>query len=308
MAAAFGVLLLRAVACLSFPIVYRLGGWIGALGARVPVRAVRFAAVTIGTCLPELNKAEQRALLRRSLRESARMVAELGLIWIWSRERLLALIQDVDGEAHLQAALARGRGVILVTPHLGAWELAGLYCSSRFPLTVLYMQADTSVLARFMARGRGRFGANLAPSTSGGLRMLMRGLDRGHAVAVMPDQEPRGGSGLFAPFFGVQAHTTTLVWRLARRSGAPAILGFAARLEGGRGFRIHLRPLPPAIYDADAQVSVSVLNLEIEQLVREYPEQYLWSYKRFRIRPPGYANPYRGGSASRAADLADPRY
>jgi KDO2-lipid IV(A) lauroyltransferase len=257
--------------------------------------------VTIRICLPELNEDEQRALLRRSLRESARMVAELGPVWTWSRGRLLALVREVDGEAHLQSALAHGRGVILVTPHLGAWELAGLYCSSRFPLTMLYRQADTSVLARFMERGRGRFGASLAPSTSGGLRMLMQALDRGEAVAVMPDQEPRGGSGLFAPFFGVQAHTTTLVWRLARRSGAPAILGFAERLEGGRGFRIHLRPLPPAIHDADAQVSVSALNLEIERLVREYPEQYLWSYKRFRIRPSGEPNPYRVATYAKTA-------
>jgi KDO2-lipid IV(A) lauroyltransferase len=109
----------------------------------------------------------------------------------------------------------------------------------------------------------------------------------------MPDQDPRRGAGVFVPFFGVPANTSTLVSRLAARSGAAVMLAFAERLPGGAGFRLHFRAASEAVRDTDLVRSASALNLDIERLVRERPEQYLWSYKRFSVRPPGEANPYR---------------
>jgi len=289
----FGLLALRGVALLPFPIIYRVAGVLGRIAARLPLRPVRFATITIRTSFPGLSTRERAALLRRSTAESARTVCELGALWTWSRNHVLGLVREVRGEHHLQAALAHGRGVILAGPHLGAWELIGLYCSSRSSITALYKRPAVTTLERFYRRGRTRFGARLAPGTPGGIRTLVRALSDGHIVGIMPDQDPRRGAGVFVPFFGVLANTTTLVSRLAQRSGAPVVLAFAERLPAGAGFRLHFSPASPAVYDADLLASASALNLDIERLVRDCPEQYLWSYKRFRVRPPGEANPYR---------------
>ncbi len=288
-----GVVALRGLALLPFPGIYRLAGALGRAAALLPAKPVRFAGITIKTCFPDMSPREQQALAHRSVAESVRTVCELGAFWTWSRERVFGLVRDVRGAELLETAYSEGRGVIVLAPHLGAWELASLYCSSRFPVTALYRRPPDATLDRFYARGRTRFGATLVPATPGGIRRLVRALSAGHVVGIMPDQDPRRGAGVFVPFFGVLANTTTLVSRLAARSGAPVMLAFAERLADGAGFRLHLNPASQAVYDADVVASVSSLNLDIESLVRSCPEQYLWSYKRFSVRPAGEANPYR---------------
>jgi KDO2-lipid IV(A) lauroyltransferase len=108
----------------------------------------------------------------------------------------------------------------------------------------------------------------------------------------MPDQDPGLGAGVFVPFFGVLAATSTLIARLVQTTGASMVLAFAERLPSGAGFRLHLRPGSPGIHDPDLLAATASLNCDIEGLVRERPEQYVWSYKRFRIRPPGDPSPY----------------
>jgi len=216
----------------------------------------------------------------------------LAALWTWSRDRVFRLVRELDGEPHLQAALAKG-GIVLVGPHLGAWELVGLYCSSRFGQTSVYVPPFDPALDRFFVRGRTRFGGHLAPATLGGTRALLRALSQGESVGIMPDQDPGRGAGVFVPFFGVLARTTTLVARLAERTGASVVLAYAERLPAGAGFRLHFRPASPEIHDPDVLVATAAMNRDIERLVRECPDQYLWSYKRFRIRPPGEASPYR---------------
>ena len=292
-AAWFGLLGLRALARLPFRAIYGVAGALGWVAARLPLRPVRFAAVTIRTCFPQLSERSQQALVRRSTVASARAACEVGAFCTWPRDRVLGLVRDVRGLDLLEAAVAAGRGVILAGPHLGAWELVGLYCSSRFPFTALYRRPVDAALERFLAQGRARFGSRLAPGTPGGLRTLARALASGEIVGLMPDQDPRRGAGVFVPFFGVLANTTTLVSRLAGRSGAPVILAFAERLPGGVGFRLHFRNASAAVSDADLLTSVTALNADIERLICDCPEQYLWSYKRFSVRPRGEENPYR---------------
>ncbi|MFO7691679.1 MAG: lysophospholipid acyltransferase family protein [Vicinamibacterales bacterium] len=288
-----GAVALRAVSLLPLPLIHQVGGMLGAMAASLPIKPARFAAVTLGLCFPELSPRERRALLRRSLAESGRTLCELGALWTWRRERVLGLIRDISGEEHLRAALDERRGVILAAPHLGAWELGALYCSAAHPFTALYKRRTVTALDRFIARGRSRFGARLVPANAAGIRTLVRELAEGRLVGIMPDQDPRRGAGVFAPFFGVLANTTTLVSRLARRTGAPVMVAFAERLPRGAGYRLHFSPASPAICDPDPAAAAAALNQDIERLVRRRPDQYLWSYKRFRVRPDGDANPYR---------------
>ena len=130
--------LLRAFAALPLPLSHALGTALGWGLILIPNDRRRAARVNIPLCLPELSRAEQRRLLRTSLIETGKTFCETGALWLWPPERLLALVKGVSGEAQVQAALAQGKGIIFATPHLGSWEMIGLYGSTRFPITTLF--------------------------------------------------------------------------------------------------------------------------------------------------------------------------
>jgi KDO2-lipid IV(A) lauroyltransferase len=280
---------------LSFPSCYRFGGWAGRALAAGPTVERCATLANLEMCLPELGADERAALAKASLIETGRTFAEFGALWCWPAERVLSLVAEVRGLELFERARAAGRGLILLTPHLGAWELCGLYFSSLAPLTAMYKRPAVEEIECFYNAARGRLGAKLAPNDAGGVAMVYRALKSGEVVGILPDQDPGRGSGVFVPYFGVLANTTTLVAKLAARSGAALLLVWAERLERARGFRIHIVEPRRAIGVEDPIAGTIALNAEIEDLIRGAPEQYLWSYKRFRTRPEGLSCPYRQG-------------
>jgi KDO2-lipid IV(A) lauroyltransferase len=148
------------------------------------------------------------------------------------------------------------------------------------PITVLYRPPKLKWLEPLMRAGRSRGYGKLAPTTLGGVRQLLRALRAGEAVGLLPDQVPGNGEGLWAEFFGRQAYTMTLVGKLQRATGCAVILAFARRLPGGRGFRLELRAVPD---DLSGTAGARRLNAALEALIRGCPEQYLWSYNRFKV-------------------------
>ncbi len=284
--AAFVEVLFRLLARLPLPLLHRLGAGIGWLFSVIPNRHLAVTRRNIALCFPELNAAEQQSLVRRSLMETGKTVLEMPLLWCGDGERVLGLVRETVGVEHVDAALAAGRGAIPVSPHLGAWELVGLYLGHRHPLTALYRPPRQADFDRFIHRSRERLGARLVPTDGAGVRALYRALGQGELAGILPDQEPREG-GVFASFFGIPAYTITLVSRLAGRGGAPVILSFAERLPRGAGYRLHFIPIPPAVADPDPETAATALNGAITEAVRDLPAQYQWSYKRFSTRPPG---------------------
>lgn len=281
--------LLRLTAALPLAWNHRLGALLGGLLWRIPNPLRRIAERNLALCFPEQSALERNRLLRRNLQETAKGLLELGPLWLWPGERALELIRKpAAGEDALAAAVSRKQGVILVTPHLGAWELAGLYYSSRYPLTILYRPSRMG-LDEISRRGRGRLGGQVVATDAGGLRALLTALHRGEALGILPDQDTGGvgdGEGLFAPFFGIAAGTMTLVSRLALKHQTPVFLTWAERLPHGQGYTLHLRALPAVTAAASLQASVAALNQGVEAAARALPEQYLWAYKRFKTRPP----------------------
>jgi Kdo2-lipid IVA lauroyltransferase/acyltransferase len=287
---------IRMLGRLGYRAIHRLGGAAGRVLAAVPNDSLRATRLNLEMCLPELDAVERRNLERASLIESGRTMLELGALWCWPRERVLALVRETEGLDLFQAALARKRGVLLLTPHLGSWELAGLFVSSIAPVTAMYTPPRHREMERFYNGARERLGARLVPADASGVRALHRAIREGQVAGVLPDQDPGHGSGLFVPFFGVLANTTTLVAKLAHKTGAPVVLTWAERLEGGAGYRMHfVEPAMPELAGGDTEAAVRAMNRELERLIRSSPCQYLWSYKRFRYRPPGLKNPYRHG-------------
>jgi KDO2-lipid IV(A) lauroyltransferase len=278
--------LLRLTACLPLPVIHAFGAWVGWLLWLIPNTQRRIAAINLALCFPEWSAVARRRLLRRTLVETSKTMFELGPLWLWNRQRVLALVRAVEGEEALRTALADGRSAILITPHLGSWEMAGLYYSAHYPLTTLY-RPDRLGLEALSRAGRGRLGARLVATNPQGVRALLQALRENGVLGILPDQDPGRESGLFVPFFGLPTNTMTLVSRLAMKTGAAVLLTYAERLPWGQGYKIHLEPLPSVVGTGPLEVSVAAMNAAIEQAVRCLPEQYLWSYKRFKRRPPG---------------------
>ncbi|HRX71949.1 MAG: lysophospholipid acyltransferase family protein [Candidatus Competibacteraceae bacterium] len=292
--------LFRLIAALPLSWVHCLGAFCGWLLWRIPNnRSRRIAQHNLDLCFPEKSIGERNRLLRQSLMEAGKGLLELGPLWLWPRKRLLALIYGtVAGEEALVTAMNARRGVILITPHLGSWEMAGLYYSSRYPMTILYRPSRRVEFDVLSSRGRGRMGGQVVATNAQGLRALLKALQRGEALGILPDQDIGSDDGeevagrVFAPFFGIAASTMTLVSRLARKTGASLFLTWAERLPHGQGYALHLRALPEIVEAAALAESVAALNRGVEAAVRTLPEQYLWAYRRFRTRPPGEARIY----------------
>lgn len=278
-------LAIRALAALPIGLARGVGAACGRLCAAVPNRLRRITRLNLSWCFPELPADERRRLLRRSLIETFKFYSEAGALLCWPPVKLDRLIGATEGGELLDASLAGGKGAVLLLPHLGNWELFNHYLMSRHPFSALYRPPRVAELERFLLAARERTGCTMVPATASGLRQLYRELEAGKLVLILPDQEPVRSSGVFAPFFGVSALTMILVARLLGRFGSPALVGWATRERDGR-FTLHFREAGADLADPDPVAAATALNREVEECVRERPEQYLWSYKRFKSRPP----------------------
>lgn len=284
----------RLFALSPLPLLHALGYLIGSLAALFPNRHRRATQRNLELCYPELSEPARARLLVKSLRETAKTLMETPLAWHAERNRLRRLIRRVNGEALLRQGVERGKGVIIASPHLGSWEIIGQYLQTLHPLTCMFKPPKNSRIEALMYRGRTHLGMQLAPTDASGVRTLLAALKRGEMVGILPDQAPNdAGSGVFAPFFGIQARSMTLLPKLAARSGATVLIAYAERLSWGRGYVVHLHPCDEAIRDRDVEKAATAMNQSVERVVRECPSQYQWSYKRFRHRPNREPNLYR---------------
>ena len=243
-------------------------------------------------CFPELSAGARRRIARAAMVHYVRNVFETGMSWYWSLPRLQALFLPAVGEEHLRAAKATGRGVILLSPHIGSWELISITRAADFDGPVLYKPGDDPAINAAMLEKRQRIYVPLVPANRQGLKVVLESLKAGKTIGALPDQEPREGEGVFAPFFGVAALTGVMVPRLAARVDAPVVFCVCLRMPRGR-YQIRFLPLGDAIRSLDLQEAAAELNRGVEQCIALDPAQYLWAYKRFRARPPGEPPVYR---------------
>lgn len=283
-----------------------IGAAIGAALWQAPTKLRLVTKLNLDMCLPELAPARRAQVARRSLVETGKMFFETGAVWGRSPSGARPLIEQVVGESELGRAAARGKGVVVLLPHIGNWEVVNHFLMERHPFVALYRAPRIRELDGLIRRARERTGCEMAPADRRGVRQLYTALRDGKAVIILPDQEPVRASGVFAPFFGVPALTLTLVPRLLRKTGASAVLCYAERRPRGM-FRVHVRRAPEGLDDADVETALARMNSAVEACVRDCPEQYQWSYKRFRSRPEGEVGPYRAKSLSdEEIDRLDP--
>ncbi|PXX89394.1 lipid A biosynthesis acyltransferase [Marinobacter vulgaris] len=269
-----------------------IGRFLGMISWASKSQLRKVTEINLRICFPELTNEQRQRMARSSLRHTGQTMMEIPLIWEWPVERCLELIREIEGEELLVEAKKDGRGLLLLAPHLGNWELTGLYFSSRYRMAALYSPPHIKEFEDYMIRVRGRMGSELVRGDRRGLAKLITLLREGEVAGILPDQSPRGKGNAYAPFFGIDVRTMTLVSKLLRKSGAKPLITYSERLKDGQGFRLVIRECEPGIADPDPVTATTALNKSIESVVREAPEQYQWEYKRMRHRPPGEINPY----------------
>jgi KDO2-lipid IV(A) lauroyltransferase len=264
---------------LPLPLLHRLGavlGWVTYLFSGRYAARLRENLQNAGIARSE---SELRKLLHANIREAGKGVMELP--WVWRRplEKVVASVKQCDGWELVEAARAQGRGVIMLTPHLGCFEVIGLYVAARLPMVCMYRPPRWKFLDILMHEGRERGQMKLAPTDLGGVRQLLKALKRGETIGVLPDQVPGNGEGEWAPFFGRPAYTMTLIGRLKEASGAVVVMSHVERLPKGEGYVLHFSPLS---FEAATSIPRQ-MNAALEAVVRTRPEQYLWSYNRYKV-------------------------
>ena len=244
-------------------------------------RARRTVERNLAIALTQQGTQKRHSIAREALVETGKSVAEVALVWGRGPVAALAELREVRGEALFEAALARGNGLIVAAPHLGCWELLNYWLASRTPLAILYRPPRQPWLEPMLVHARGALQVEQVRAEGSGVRTLYKRLAAGGVVGILPDQKPRQGEGVHAPFFGVPAATMVLLPRLARRTGASVLFAFAERLPRGAGYRLHFVPAPGAIADEDLAVACAALNRGVEDCVRLAFAQYQWTYKRW---------------------------
>ena len=284
-------LLLNWLSRRSLRLLHALGavlGWAGyalSLSYRQRLRA-NAAAAGVGL-------ADRRA----AVADAGRLVMELPRLWLRPRHQPISDPVQWRGADLLQALLARGQGLVLLTPHMGSFEVSAQAYAERFgkqqPITVLYRPARQAWLRRLEETARARDHLATAPAQLSGVRLMMRALRRGETVGLLPDQVPPDGMGVWAPFFGRPAYTMTLAARLVQQTGAAVCVLWTARLPRGAGYRVHATelvvPLPQAhkgasggsANDNDAAAALAI-NRAMEAVILQMPSQYLWGYHRYK--------------------------
>lgn len=277
--------LLRLAAHLPLSWLHAVGAVAGRLAVLLHTREWRVTRRNHELVGATLGRPGRDDFVRAVLVETGKNLTELAKVWGAPPQRALALVRNVHGREHLDAARALGRGVIVAAPHLGCWELLNLWLCAQGPMALLYRVPQHAEWEALLRTARGALGATQVRADAAGVRELLRCLKQGMTLGILPDQRAKGGEGEFAPFFGLPCKSMTLLSRLAEKTGAPVVFGFAERLAQGQGFDLHFLPADAAIASVDRVAAVAALHRGIEACVRLAPEQYQWTYKRYSAQP-----------------------
>lgn len=260
---------------------WRIAALVGPQVYRFSKRERKVTEINLKVVYPDAPASQRQSLAKQSLQHSTATMLELGHAWMAPPEKVEASILAVHGRDKLDSARAEGRGVIVLAPHFGNWEVLNFWLSSHFPFTAMYEPPKIAELEPIIRHGRERMGAKLVPTNPRGVAALLKALKRSEAIGILPDQEPDWGSGVFAPFYGRDAYTATLLPKLVARTQARVVTGVALRIPG-KGFEIHFLDADERVYSEEDATSATGVNASVEASIALDPAQYQWEYKRYR--------------------------
>ncbi len=283
-----GLALLRLVVMLPLPAIVYIGRITGKLLYLLMPDRRQVADINLKFAFPEASETEILRLRKQCFSNIGIALFELGLSW-WEHKRLLALceVEDLENITHIQQ---QGRGVILLTAHFTCLEIGGPVLNHYVPFQVMYKPAHNRLFDAFMRYHRGRLYKAIVDYHKP--MAMIRGLKKGHAAWYAPDQDFRGKDMVYIPFFGVQASALTAPARFAEMTNAGVVPYYIQRKDNGKGYRLVVLPALDNFPTGDTLQDATRINQALEQIILKNPEQYLWTHKRYKNRPPGEAPVY----------------
>ncbi|MFA6014077.1 MAG: lysophospholipid acyltransferase family protein [Gallionellaceae bacterium] len=279
-------LLIDLPARLPLWLLHRIGTIIGWIIYSVSKQYAQRIQENLRRAFPKINSNKYNELLNSVVSESGKSITELPWIWRRPAAQVLGTVRHCYGWELLEAAQAKGKGVIVLLPHMGCFEVVAMYVGARIPSVCMYRVPKLAWLDKVMRAGRERGLMKLARADLGGVRMIFKALKRNEAVGILPDQVPSKGEGEWANFFGRPAYTMLLINRLVEASGATVLKCYGERLPNGDGYDIHFSPL-----ELNLQSPITrQINTALEEVIECAPSQYLWSYNRYKT-PRGVTPP-----------------
>ena len=288
------IIFFRLLSFFPLKVIHSLGAGCGILLGLLSPESRRIAQAN-------LEQAKQTFSVWQALRENGRAVLELA--WVWLRPTHTVMSHVItQSTAPLDAAIAQNRGVILLTPHMGCFEVTAQWFAARYhsplaqsnhlgtPITVLYRPSRKRWLATLLAKVRARHNLQLASADTKGVRLMLKALRKGQAIGLLPDQVPSKGEGVWVNWFEKPAYTMTLPGKLAASCNAPIVLAVALRQPKSRGWMLHFEPFNKTL-TGDPVQDTACINHALEKLVRLAPVQYWWTYKRYKGLPSSSATP-----------------
>lgn len=276
-------LLFRLISVIPLPMLHCFGNLIGAVAFHTQPKLRQRIAENIQSAGIISDNAERNTFIKRVCQETAKGGLELAVAWMRPSAEIEQLFHEVHGWEHIQAAVDAKKGLLLITPHLGSYDLAGRYisCHLPFPLTAMFRPPRKPWLYDVMNNGRQRDNGRTAPANLQGVKIVMKALRAAQATIVLPDQVPTGGEGIWAEFLGKPAYTMTLAAKLANMNQVATLFFCGERRSDGKGFALHIEPVHGE-FNGDIAADVQLINRNVEYWIRRFPEQYLFSYNRFK--------------------------
>lgn len=239
--------------------------------------------LNVQICLPDLSKQRQLEITRAAIRNELQSYMEFFNIWGSSNLKNISRIHQIQGEHYFHEALAEKKGLILIVPHFGTWEIMNAWFAQYTEMTIMYKPIKNDEANQFVRRARSREQAILVPTDESGVRQIFKALKQGGTTVILPDHSPKHG-GDNVDYFGIPLASSSLSAKLIQKTKARALLLYALRNDNN-GFDMFIKPMDERIYDGTAIQGTKVIHETLEHLVKLQPEHYHWSYKRFNAHP-----------------------
>lgn len=285
-----GLFLIRFFSILPYSWMMNISAVLGTILFPLAKRRKHIIETNINLCFPDKTIQERKILARKAFISTFMALFEISLSW-WGSKEKIAKLHKVEGMENLTNALAKGKGVILVSSHFTTMEIAGTFLCSHVDNVVLtYKRSNNALLEYFIRQERLKKSAGLIKHKS--LREILRSIKNGNVVWFAPDQDFGTKDSIFAPFMGIMTSTLLSTQRIAKITGAPVITFYGARLDDKSGYVIRLSPALENFPSDNDLADATKINQAIERQVRQNPEQYLWAHRRFKTRPKGEKDVY----------------
>lgn len=246
-------------------------------------KTAKVVRLNVDICLPYLSIEHKNQIARAAISHELQSYMEFFSIWGSSNEKNISRIRKVHGAEHFHDAMQAQKGIVLLAPHFGTWEVMNAWFAQHSKMTIMYKPIKNADADQFVRAARSREQANLVPTDESGVRQIFKALKQGGTTVILPDHTPKNGVEMIK-YFGLPLDSSNLSSKLIQKTKAAALLIYAIRNET-EDFDIHIETIDSQIYDGTAIDGTLIIHKAIEGLIARYPEHAHWSYKRFKANP-----------------------